>query len=189
MDTIKVRLNGLSPLLMHSSRAANPLDPEVKKFKLLTGKRKKTDEDHIEIARAEFEIGMWYDPKIGPYLPGENIFRSFIAGGKVSKLGAAMERSVQIAQDKAALVYEGPRTPQELWNEKFYDLRSVVVQQSRTMRCRAKFENWSCDAEVYFDSTMINRDQLVQAMHDAGRFSGMGDYRPTFGRYEIEVLK
>lgn len=36
---------------------------------------------------------------------------------------------------------------------------------------------------------MINRDQLVQAMHDAGRFSGMGDYRPTFGRYEIEVLK
>lgn len=176
-------------MLHHSSRIANPLDPGVKELRLLTSKRKKTDEDHMEIARKEFELGMYFDKSLGPYIPGECVLRSFIFGGKVQKLGAAMNRSVQVAEEKCRLEYDGPRTVQGLWDAKFYDIRTVVVQQSRTMRCRAAFSNWTTHAEVYFDASMVNRDQLVQAMNDGGRFSGLGDYRPQFGRYEVEIVK
>uniref|UniRef100_UPI001CA48BD8 hypothetical protein n=1 Tax=Vibrio vulnificus TaxID=672 RepID=UPI001CA48BD8 len=46
MQTIKLKLVGQSPLLMHSDRFANPLDEATKQHKVLTSKRKKLDEDH-----------------------------------------------------------------------------------------------------------------------------------------------
>ena len=33
MKTIKVRIEGMTPLLLHNPRLANPLDPESKKHK------------------------------------------------------------------------------------------------------------------------------------------------------------
>ena len=54
MKSIKVKLSGSSALLMHSDRFANPLDPLTKAHKELTGKRKKTDDDHIAIADKNF---------------------------------------------------------------------------------------------------------------------------------------
>lgn len=187
MESLKVKLSGLSTILMHSARLSNPLDPKVKEFKLLTAKRKKTDEDMVDIARAEFELGLYFDEKLGPYIPTENIRKSIIEGGRLSKLGTAIDRSVQILEDRAPLKYDGPRTVPALWDKKFYDLSSVGVQQARTMRCRPAFEKWSLDVELFFDPSMVNRDQLLSAMESAGKFIGLGDYRPRFGRYTVAV--
>jgi hypothetical protein len=59
MKTVSVKITGKAALLMHSDRFANPLDPLTKAHKELTSKRKKTDDDHIAIARGEF-IGGCY---------------------------------------------------------------------------------------------------------------------------------
>lgn len=189
MDSVKAKLTGLSTMLMHSSRLSNPLDPKVKELKLLTGKKKKTDEDQWAIARAEFELGMYYDDKLGPYIPTENIRKSIIEGGRLSKLGTAIDRCVQVLEDRAKLEYKGPRTVAELWEGKFYDLSSVGVQNARTMRCRPAFEKWAATIELFFDPSMINRDQLLASMEAAGKFVGLGDYRPRYGRYSVEVVK
>lgn len=188
METIRLRVTGAMPLLMHNARLANPLDADVKKHKLLTTKRKKTDEDHQALARSEFELGLYFDAKLGPYLPAENLRRSIIEGGRLSKLGTAIDRAVLMDAERIPLQYKGPRTIDGLWAESFYDLSSVGVQTSRTMRCRPRFAQWACELTAYFDGTMINRDQLVQAATAAGKFVGVGDYRPRFGRYEVEVL-
>lgn len=187
METLKIKLVGVSSMLMHSSRTSNPMDPEVKKFKHLTSKRKKSDEDHRDIARMEFELGMYFDAKIGPYMPGQNLLMAIVDGGKFSKLGTAILRSVQILEDRVPLQYEGPRTVQALWDKGFYDLRSVGVQAKRTMRCRACFEKWSLAVEFFYDDSMVNRDQLVSALEAAGKYSGLGDYRPLFGRFKVEA--
>lgn len=189
MDSIKATLTGLSTMLMHNSRLANPLDPKVKEMKLLTSKKKKTDEDMWEIARKEFELGLYFDEKLGPFIPTENIRKSIIEGGRLSKLGTAIDRCVQILEDRAPLRYKGPRTVEDLWKEKFYDLSSVGVQNARTMRCRPAFSKWSAEVELFFDSSMVNRDQLLAAMQAAGKFIGIGDYRPRYGRYDVEVAK
>lgn len=188
MEVLNVKLVGVSSLFMHSPRLNNPLDPEVKKHKLLTAKRAKTDDDHREIARSEFELGMYFDKAIGPYMPGQNILMCTVAGGKQSKLGSTILRSTQVLADKIPLQYEGPRTVQGLWDKNFYDIRQVAVQASRTMRCRACFEKWSLNVEFTYDESMIDRHKLLAAIIAGGKYAAIGDYRPMFGRFSVEVL-
>jgi len=70
MEILKLNIIGTSPLMMHSDKFANPLAPETKAHKSLTAKRKKTDEDHLAIAKSEFMSGAYYSEKSGIY----NIF-------------------------------------------------------------------------------------------------------------------
>lgn len=72
METLKLKITGTSPLMMHSDRLANPLDPATKLHKELTGKLKKVDDDHLAIARSEFIAGCYWNPKDGFHIPGPN---------------------------------------------------------------------------------------------------------------------
>ena len=47
----RIRLVGTRPMIQHNARLANPLDPYTQALAKITGKRKKTLEDH-EIGRA-----------------------------------------------------------------------------------------------------------------------------------------
>lgn len=187
MQIIKLKIVGTRPLLMHSDKFADPLNPLTKAHKQLTGKRKKTDEDHEAIAKSEWLGGLYID-EIGPYIPGINIESSLVAGGKLSKLGTQLKRSVEIMDEKCYLDYAGPKEPEALWNAGFYDSRSVKVQSARLMRYRPLFRQWSCDVSVMFDAESINRDQVIQCLKDAGIYCGIGDFRPKFGRFSVEVL-
>jgi hypothetical protein len=51
---ITLRLVGVGPMLMHSSRLADPLDPQSKALSKVTSKRHKTDADHHRIAELEW---------------------------------------------------------------------------------------------------------------------------------------
>jgi len=188
MESIKVKITGRSTLLMHSARLSNPLAPGMKEHKAIVASKPKNDEYYRRVARSEFELGMYFDEKLGPYMPTDNVRKSIIEGGRLSKLGTAIDRAVQILEDRVPLQYEGPRTIEKLWDKKFYDLSSVGNQTNRVMRCRPAFEKWSITTELFFDPSMIDRSQLIDAMNAAGKFIGIGDYRPRFGRYEVEVL-
>ena len=87
MDIVTIKLTGTAPILLHSDRLSNPLDSLTKEIKTYTGKRKKTDEDHAEIARLEWTGGMYYDEKTGPYLPARNIKAMLISAAKKTKDG------------------------------------------------------------------------------------------------------
>lgn len=51
---LRLDITGTAPLLMHNSRLADPIDPIVRSMKKITGKTKKTEDDHAETARLEF---------------------------------------------------------------------------------------------------------------------------------------
>lgn len=188
MEIIKARIVGTRPLLMHSDKFADPLNPLTKAHKVLTGKRKKTDEDHEAIAKSEW-LGGLYSDAIGPYLPGINIESCLVSGGKLSKLGTTLKRSVEIMDEKCYLEYDGPTTPEKLWDAGFYDARSVKVQSARLMRYRPMFTKWACVIEIAFDGENINREQVIKCLEDGGQYCGVGDYRPKFGRFTVEVLQ
>lgn len=187
LNTIKVRITGTRPLLMHSDKFADPLNPLTKAHKELTGKRKKTDEDHEAIAKSEWLGGLYIDDN-GPYLPGVNIEAAMIGGGKLSKLGTALKRSVEVMDEKCHIEYDGPATVEKLWEAGFYDARSVKVQSARIMRYRPMFRQWACECEIAFDPDSINREQVIMCLQDGGQYCGVGDYRPKFGRFTVEVL-
>ena len=188
METIKLKITGTRPLLMHADIFADPLNPLTKAHKALTGKRKKTDDDHEAIAKSEWRGGMYFDDDVGPYIPGVMLEAAMISGGKLSKLGAQLKRSVEVINDRCKLEYDGPRKVEGLWSKGFYDARSVKVSTSRIMRYRPIFKAWSTECEVAFDQESIDRGDVLKCFIDAGQYCGIGDYRPKFGRFAVEVL-
>ena len=48
---VRLTLTGVEPLLMHSDRLSDPLDPHAMALREVSSKRKKTDDDHREMAR------------------------------------------------------------------------------------------------------------------------------------------
>lgn len=182
MEVLSLKFIGESPLMMHSEKGANPLDENVKYLKTITGKKKKTDEDHQEIARLDWQLGMYFDEKIGPYLPGINIRAAIVAGGKMNKLGTNLQKGTMILEEMLKLEYDGPRTVDELWaNSAFRDIRSVVVSQSRTMRCRPFFREWAVAFDILFDPKVIDKADVLMSAENAGKFIGIGDFRPGKG--------
>ena len=186
MKTATYTIKGISPLLMHSERLANPFDPLTKEIKALTGKRKKTEDDLLEIARLEWLGGLYHDDEDGIYMPGYNVFAAIIVGGKLHKLGTAIKRAAVVQQDKLRFVYAGPDTPAKLFSDKrFVDFRSVKVGTSKVMRCRPIFRDWSCSFALLYDENTLQRTDLDRVVSDTGSMIGLCDYRPRFGRFEI----
>ncbi len=60
-EIIKANLIGISTLLMHNGRLANPTDKWTKALKEVTSKKKKTEEDHLEIKKMEWRASLYMD--------------------------------------------------------------------------------------------------------------------------------
>lgn len=189
MQTIKLKATGLSPLLMHSDRFANPLDPLTRAHKELTAKRKKTDADHQDIAKSEWLGSLYHDHGVGVFIPGQNIDATLIGAAKLRKLGTHIKRAAICVDDMIKLQYDGPKDPQKLFADgRFIDVRGVKVGTAKIMRCRPKFNNWSIEFSVMLDEELMNPAELIQIAHDAGRMIGLCDYRPRFGKFTVEAM-
>jgi hypothetical protein len=78
-------------------------------------------------------------------------------------------------------------TPEKLWeNPKNVDARGVKVGMAKIMRYRPIFRNWSLSATVMVNEDVVNINEVKKAMVDAGALIGLGDYRPRFGRFNVE---
>lgn len=188
MIRFRVTLTGTAPLLMHNARLANPIDPATKSKAEIANKRRKTDDDHHELARREFLGGLYIDPDVGPYIPGQNIERAILDAARLSKNGRNIERGVFIETDINPLWYRGPRTADELWKDENFWMTSLVVQQrNRVPRTRPKFSEWSVSADGVLDPSQLDYPVFEQIVHSAGQLIGLGDWRPRYGRFTAEL--
>ena len=191
-----VSIKGVSPMLMHNSQLANPLNDYVIKMKEITKKHssKKTDSDLMELMRLEFQGGLYHDDEIGPYIPGVNIEGTIRDAARTSRQGKAVESGVVVDQDKIPLKYTGPREREALFAEKrFVDIRAAKLQKAATiMRTRARFDQWEADFEIMAIDDLVNIGDIERFIKLAGMVKGLGDYRPKFGRFVVtgfEVIK
>ena len=190
MEKVTFQFVGTSAMLMHSARGVDQRDPLVIELKKYTSARKKTEETIAAAQRLEWELGMYFDPKLGPYVPTTNLRSVIVEGAKLNKLGMAVKRAVVTLDERARLDYEGPRDIEAMWKTgSFHDVRSVGVGQSRVMRCRPIFREWSTTFDLVFDGEVIERAQLVTAAESAGQLVGLGDFRVVnggpFGRFTV----
>ncbi|WP_068424681.1 hypothetical protein [Piscicoccus intestinalis] len=184
----RITITGTAPMLMHNGRLANPLDPATQALKTLTAKRKKTDDDLIDIARAEFLGGLYIDPDVGPYVPGENVERVILDAAKLTKNGMNVKRGLFIETDVNPIAYHGPRTAEGLWeDENFRLIRTVRNQQNRVSRCRPMFTDWRTSAEGTIDESVLDFRTLAAIVEQAGAYVGLGDWRPRYGRFTAEL--
>jgi hypothetical protein len=187
---VKLMLDGTTAaggaaLVCHNERLADPLDPLVREIAAVSKKRNKTEADHLEIARLEF-LGGLYTNGNGPCLPAWNILRCLQDGAKRHKRGVDVLRGVYPLTDHADLFYDGDdnRDPAKMWKAGTYSLRKTVgIQRSRTMRTRPMFTEWSCELDVEVDPVVFDLDTLANCWKDAGKYAGIGEMRPVYGRF------
>lgn len=186
-STIGVTITGDRPLLMHNGQLANPLNPWAKRLKTFTSKRQKTDEDYIEIMRIEFMGGLYYDKKIGAYIPGINLEGCIWEGAKKKKRGTQVREGLTCLEDRVPLKYTGPRDPDAMWDlEEFRDVRGVKLNgKSTMMRCRPVFRDWSLSFGLSYFPDVIDPESIREALDDAGRRIGLGDYHYRFGKFSV----
>lgn len=189
MSVLTVRIEGTAPLLMQAETLANPLNERAREHKAVAGKRKKSEEDYLWLLQDEWELNMYYDPDMGPYLPGLNIEACIAEAGKIQRLGKTIKQAVRVVDDKHKIEFDGPRSMEKMWKSgQHTDVRGVRVTTSKVMRCRPIFLKWATEFDVEFMEDVLDRSSLVKVIEDAGRLIGVGTYRPRFGRFNVEVL-
>jgi len=187
---VVIQISGTTPLIMHNAQLADPLNKFTVALRELTKKRIKTEDDLAEMARREWVGGLYYDREIGPYIPGQNIERSLLDAARMHKRGKSIERGVFVTSNENAILYDGPRDVESLLNDENYRLTvSVKVGQQRVMRCRPMFRSWALGATLYVDESQLELGDLKMIAENAGKFIGLGDWRPRYGRFTSEVTE
>jgi len=65
------------------------------------------------------------------------------------------------------------------------DRRPAVVQRSRIMRSRARLDDWELEFNILVFDERITKSILREFLETAGRYMGLGYYRPKFGLFKI----
>jgi hypothetical protein len=66
------------------------------------------------------------------------------------------------------------------------DARPVVIQRSRIVRWRPRFNEWKLEFTIdIIDDENISASILKDILETAGKTKGIGDYRPRFGRFMV----
>lgn len=189
MKTLVFEIESIVPLLMHDDKTANPLNDFTKKLKALTGKRNKTDEDHAAIAEVEWNASLYYEN--GKYvIPTKVLESTLLASAKQFKKGTLLKQCVLVADDMTLEFKDKNLTPDKLFKKlEYVDMRTVKVGQAKTTRCRPKFDSWKGEFTVILDEDKLNVEEIEQIVNNAGKYVGMCDYRPRYGRFQVTNFK
>lgn len=199
---ITLKFVGKSPFLMHNNQAVSPINPYSIEIKRKSGKKKKTQEDHSELFRLEWEAGLYLsDGEVK--IPMRLVNKCLEQGAKKKKNGALWKSGCIILDDYCDFDYAGPKIrigKQESIPEPKLDPHyaahahqmPVRVGTSSIIRTRPVFEGWSLQVRISYDPNTIDRDTVITAAEDAGKLVGLGDWRiekgGSFGRFGVEVL-
>lgn len=180
-----LRLEGTSPLLMNSGEVDR--DSELYRAYFLLGqKKRKTLEDDARLREMEWELRLYLDPDIGPFIPGKNVKELLRAAATKWRRGEDIKRSLVVIPYRVPLLYEGPRDQAALWAEGYRYTTMVSnagIGSGRVLRCRPMFEHWSLDVELAYDPEEIDPDFLAIVIERSQKY-GLGDFRPEFGAFK-----
>jgi hypothetical protein len=190
MEKLRFKLTGVSPLIMHNGRLADPLDYYTKKIGEVSKKRKKTEADHEQMAKLEW-LGSLYLSDEKPCIPSHVIEAVLIGkGGAARKMRMGKQAMAGLIVEKDAILeYDGPQDLEELYKDERFRLRAKVnIQGASVIRTRPIFHPWSAEIEVLYLPELIDKDTIIQWAEIAGAESGLMDWRPKFGRFTAELL-
>lgn len=171
MKQISVEIQGIAPLLQH---------------------RFATEEHGQNTSRSKKKV---YDPKVEAdkclyknakgeiYQPAEHIFQSMVKAAvdfkfeKKKSYKDVITSGIIVQPEEIPLVHDGDYE---------IDARGAVVQRSRIVRCRPRFNNWKLQFTIdILDDENIAVPTLKEILERAGATKGIGDYRPRFGRFMV----
>lgn len=189
MKTMQIRWTGLTPLLMHSAVGVNPTHPLTIACGKITKKRNKTEDDQLELLKLKWLLAMYHDAEVGPFIPAENVEATIREAAKKTKRGKDTKVGIFVGPDRIPLQYDGPRDTESLYaDERFRDVRDGVIGTSRVLVSRPRFNHWAIEFSIEYDPAVFDEETLISILDTAGRYIGVCDYRPRYGRFESTVI-
>lgn len=191
----QIVVTGISPLLQNNPQTVDPFNHYAKAKKAITNKRTaKTDDDLLELGNLETESKLYFDDEIGVYIPATWITEAIICTGfSVAKIGRAKMRGGLFATEpKIKLKYRGMNKVKTItdvvMNSEFRHRMLLKQGQVRVPKDAPIFHDWSFETAVEFDDTVVDMGSLRRIVERSAKYGGFGDFRPTFGRANAEVL-
>ena len=199
-------VSGTAPLLLSNNLCSDPLSQAAKDKKFFTSKRTKSDDDHMALRLIDWvHSGYWTQPgKVviddiensvnfegfaNLTLPSQNFARCLRNGATAFKLGKEVARAL-IVENEPLIKYDGPRTASEMIQQGQFVLTSPVVRQKVTnWVTRLILPAWSVNYQVTVDDERISVDDLERICQTAGRFEGLGTWRPRYGRFAVTDIQ
>lgn len=186
------RLVGERPLLMHSARLSDPLNDDARRVKEIKAKRKRTEADEEAAALLEWQAGMYHDPDVGPFIPGQNIEAMLKQAARIMRKGKDVERAILVTDAMIPLLYDGPRDLAGLKSDvRFRHSCSARMPSTgaRVWRVRAIFPEWEAEGNLILDDMLLDYRDLQSIILRAGGEIGLGDWRPRYGAFTGEVFR
>lgn len=191
----QIIITGNRPLLQNNPQCVDPFNRYTKAKKAITNKRTaKTDDDLIELGNIETESKIYFDDKIGVYVPATWVTESIICTGfQVAKIGRAkMRGGLFETESKIPLDYRDKKKVKAIsdvvMNPAFRHRMLLKQGQVRVPKDAPIFHDWSFQTVVEFDDSVVDFGSLKRIVERASLYGGFGDFRPTFGRATAEVI-
>ena len=189
----RITITGMDYLLQNNPQTVDPFNKYTKLKKPLMAKKNKTEEDLIELGNIETESKIYFDEELGVYVPTrwvtEQLCLSAFGIVKISK--DKMRGGVFATADKCKLHYDGinvVKTIGDVVNNPKFRHRKILPQQAiRVAKDFPIFKNWSFSTVIEFDDSVIDFNGLKAIITRTAKYTGFGDFRPTFGRATAEV--
>ena len=189
----KISIKGVAPLIPHNGDLANPFNPYVRAMKELqaASKRNKTDEFYNQMAKLEWNGGLYLNDKEQVIVPSDVLQGCVHKAAKRLKKGDLVRTSVYVESDML-VEYNGPKDREKLFEDRRFVHQVMVVNpatRSRILRTRPIFREWAGSFLLSFDHEQVQPSQVKQILDIAGRFAGLCDNRPQYGRFEVTDVK
>lgn len=193
----KCRIVGVRPLIVHNVQLADPLNDYTRRIGELTAmssKAKKQEDIQLKIARIEFEGSMYLDENRRQVMPCDNILRAIRDGGAEQRNGKKLEAVVSLVEDLIPIEYKGPTDIDEMFDATgplghIYRFRKQAKPRGQgvVLRTRPRFPEWALTFTVQLVlGAGIGEKNVKDAIEDAGRLKGLGDWRPRYGLFVLD---
>ena len=176
--TVEFELEGTSPMLFHK------WDNEAVKEKSEAKKNSKAKkEDNLESY-------VYRNDKGELCIPGEYVRQGIIHAAKYKQDPRSPRKSaMDIVKAGVISFTELASLGTKEWD--YLDKRRVVIQRNAITRCRPAFDKgWR--AEFQFQVILpeyIEPQFFHELLIGAGRYVGIADFRPTYGRFQVVQFK
>lgn len=201
MKRYKITLTGERDLLLHHDNI--DFSERVKKWQKDPANRAKSVAGD-DRSPAWSWIGYLYHDKKQLVIPADNLMTVLREGAKRVSTGkrggtfkSQSQSSILINEEWWPLLINGISVPWSdiatLGDEEQFEVhqseaerlsfelfvKRAKIGNAKHVRVRPRFQNWSCSGTVTILDDTITKDTLEMILSQAGRFAGLGDWRPS----------
>jgi hypothetical protein len=189
---IDIRFRGTSPLVQHNERLSDPSDDFTRQIKAFTDKGKKqTDDDRAQVARLEWQGGLYLNEDRHVIVPAANIVKCVREAATVTKQGKRVAQALSPLALQYLLTYAGQNDAldiNELYDNPRFRFRRMVKVSGRVARMRPIFDDWSLVASFMLLESVMDLAAIQGIVEEAGIGTGLGEARIIgYGRFHGEV--